>query len=142
MHIYETQGCSLIDHSMETCNHLTRAFTVRDQTSHIYHALTRIFTSPCCGSGMVFLVTLSLLRPPKPANITARISLGSMEDATFSASMTKFLSIICSVSSSAMSAESIVTFAMSVTEDPQVLSSPFLFRTGAQYMQSGVRSSC
>lgn len=65
----------------------------------LYHALTRILTSPSWGSGMAFLVTLSLFKPPKPESSTARISLESGALTALSGSFAPFFSIICSVSS-------------------------------------------
>lgn len=76
---------------------------------YIYHALTRIFTSPSWGSGIAFLVTLSLFRPPKPARMTARISLASPVDSTFSVSFPTCLSIMYCVSS----VKAAASFAMS-----------------------------
>lgn len=78
---------------------------------YIYQALTRIFTSPWPGSGMVFLVTRSLLIPPKPAKTTARISLGSLgEDpctwSSASTTTTPLFSSMCWFSPSVISAAS------------------------------------
>lgn len=75
----------------------------------LYHALTRILTSPSWGSGMAFLVTLSLFRPPKPESSTARISFESGALTVLSGSLAPFFSIICSVSS----AVSVPSFAIS-----------------------------
>lgn len=75
----------------------------------LYHALTRILTSPSWGSGIVFLVTLSLFRPPKPESNTARISFESGALTALSGSFAPFFSIICSVSS----AVSVPSFAIS-----------------------------
>lgn len=87
-----------------------------------YHALTRIFTSPSWSSGIAFLPILSLLRPPKPVRMTARISLASPDDSALSASLPAFLLIMHSVSS-VISAPSL---AMSETRCSPLLSSPRL----------------
>ncbi len=81
---------------------------INDYSSwNIYHAFTRILTSPSWGSGIGFLVTLSLFRPPKPVRTTARISFESTTAQTGLSG--SFWSIICSVSS----AISVPSFAMS-----------------------------
>lgn len=79
------------------------------KTQKLYHAFTRILTSPGWGSGMFFLVTLSLFRPPNPVKSTARISFESAAVPDISGSFAPFFSIICSVSS----AISTPSFAMS-----------------------------
>lgn len=67
-------------------------------------ALTRILSSPSCGSGMAFLESRSLFSPPKPASTTARISWASPRrwgpsPPPSAGSLLASFSIICSVSS-------------------------------------------
>lgn len=98
--------------------------------ARIYQALTRIFTSPSWGSGIAFLVTRSLLSPPNPASITARISLPPPGASTLPASLAEFLSIMHSVSS-VISAPSLAMTETSCSASRGVMWREALMQTGA-----------